>query len=47
MGRKIRERCPSCLIVGVDPEGSVVAEPESINRSATTSFEVATGQDHI
>merc|ERR1712037_937591 len=30
-GRKMREKCPDCVIVGVDPEGSIQAQPESIN----------------
>lgn len=29
--RKIKERCPDCIIVGVDPIGSILAEPESLN----------------
>lgn len=31
VGRKMREKCPDCVIVGVDPEGSIQAQPESIN----------------
>ncbi|ORX73255.1 cystathionine beta-synthase [Linderina pennispora] len=46
--RKIKERCPECIVVGVDPVGSILAQPESLNQqtvactmsraSATTSF---------
>jgi len=31
VARKIKERCPTCKIVGVDPEGSILALPESLN----------------
>ena len=31
IGRKMREKCPDCVIVGVDPEGSIQAQPESLN----------------
>lgn len=33
IGRKIKEKCPSCVVVGVDPEGSILAEPDSLNKS--------------
>ncbi|CAI5747025.1 unnamed protein product [Peronospora destructor] len=29
--RKIKEKCPSCIIVGADPFGSILAEPENLN----------------
>jgi len=28
---KIKERCPDCIVVGVDPIGSILAVPESLN----------------
>merc|ERR1719263_2327721 len=28
---KLKEKCPDCKIIGVDPEGSILAEPESLN----------------
>merc|ERR1719263_2661467 len=28
---KMKEKCPDCKIIGVDPEGSILAEPESLN----------------
>jgi len=31
IGRKIKEKLPSCIIVGVDPDGSILAQPESLN----------------
>ena len=33
IGRKMREKCPDCVIVGVDPEGSIQAWlPDGCNR---------------
>lgn len=31
VGRKLKERCPECRIVGVDPVGSILAQPELLN----------------
>lgn len=31
VARKIKERLPSCRIVGVDPHGSILALPDSLN----------------
>ncbi|VVC91509.1 unnamed protein product [Leptidea sinapis] len=28
VAHKIKERCPKCVIVGVDPYGSILAQPE-------------------
>ncbi|KAH7675949.1 cbs-prov protein, partial [Aphelenchoides avenae] len=38
IARKIHERCPDCKVVGVDPVGSVIAEPDS--KDAGHHFEV-------
>lgn len=32
VARKLKERCPNCIIVGVDPHGSILAEPEELNK---------------
>ncbi|XP_054722481.1 cystathionine beta-synthase-like isoform X1 [Uloborus diversus] len=40
IGRKIKERCPNCKIVGVDPYGSILAEPEALNETETSFYEV-------
>lgn len=40
IGRKIKESLPNCRIVGVDPVGSILAEPESINDATTSFYEV-------
>ena len=31
ISRKLKERCPNIQVVGVDPKGSILAEPESLN----------------
>ncbi|CAK4640306.1 unnamed protein product, partial [Aphanomyces euteiches] len=31
MAKKIKERCPNCVVVGVDPKGSILALPDSLN----------------
>lgn len=36
IARKIKERVPTCKIVGVDPEGSILAVPESLNTKTGT-----------
>lgn len=44
----MKEKCPDCVIVGVDPEGSILAQPESLNKSDVTFYEVeGTGYDFI
>lgn len=40
VARKIKERCPSCKIVGVDPAGSIIALPEELNKSDISFYEV-------
>lgn len=41
IGHKIKERCPKCVIVGVDPLGSILAEPEELNDSDVGMYEVS------
>jgi cysteine synthase len=31
VARKLKEKCPECIIIGVDPHGSILAEPEELN----------------
>ncbi|KAH0624799.1 hypothetical protein JD844_032618 [Phrynosoma platyrhinos] len=40
IARKIKEKCPGCKIIGVDPEGSILAEPEGLNETDNTSYEL-------
>ncbi len=48
IGRKMKEKCPNCVVVGVDPEGSILAQPEELNKTETTFYEVeGTGYDFI
>ena len=48
IGRKLKEKCPDCVVVGVDPLGSILAEPENLNRSDVTYYDVeGTGYDFI
>ncbi|XP_062606583.1 cystathionine beta-synthase-like isoform X1 [Saccostrea cucullata] len=48
VARKIKLRCPNCKVIGLDPEGSVIAEPESLNKLDTTFYEVeGVGYDFI
>ena len=39
IARKLKEKCPDCIIVGVDPHGSILAQPESLN-TAEGSYKV-------
>lgn len=48
IGRKIKEMCPECVVVGADPEGSILAEPTALNDSDVTFYEVeGIGYDFI
>lgn len=48
IGRRIKECVPDCQIIGVDPIGSILAEPDSLNRSDTEFYEVeGIGYDFI
>ncbi|XP_064618361.1 cystathionine beta-synthase-like isoform X2 [Liolophura sinensis] len=40
VARKVKEACPNCKIIGVDPMGSLLAEPDSLNISDTSFYEV-------
>lgn len=46
--KRIKEACPNCIIVGVDPVGSVIAEPESLNEGGVKPYAVeGIGYDFI
>jgi cystathionine beta-synthase len=48
IGRKIKEKLPAVKIVGVDPVGSILAEPESLNESGVKTYQVeGIGYDFI
>lgn len=40
IARRLKEVVPSCEIVAVDPEGSILAQPEHLNNTSTTYYEV-------
>ncbi|GAB0178284.1 cystathionine beta-synthase-like [Grus japonensis] len=48
VARKLKEKCPECKIIGVDPDGSIVALPSEMNQTNTTTIEVeGIGHDFI
>ncbi|KAI5629822.1 cystathionine-beta-synthase b [Silurus asotus] len=48
IARKLKEKCPNVKIVGVDPEGSIIAEPEGLNQTDKTQYEMeGIGHDFI
>uniref|UniRef100_A0A8B9QMF9 Cystathionine beta-synthase n=1 Tax=Anas platyrhynchos TaxID=8839 RepID=A0A8B9QMF9_ANAPL len=48
VARKLKEKCPECKIIGVDPDGSIVALPCELNRTNNTTIEVeGIGHDFI
>ncbi|XP_065907311.1 cystathionine beta-synthase-like [Dysidea avara] len=48
IGKKVKEVAPNCKIIGVDPYGSILAEPEELNKTDVTSYHVeGTGYDFI
>ena len=48
IARKIKERIPSCQTVAVDPEGSIMAEPPSLNSVGVKPFQVeGIGHDFV
>lgn len=40
VGRKIKEKLPSCQVVAADPEGSLLSLPESLNETSVSFYEV-------
>lgn len=48
VGRRIKEECPNCKVIAVDPEGSILAQPECLNISDVVVYEVeGIGYDFI
>uniref|UniRef100_A0A8B9JME3 Cystathionine beta-synthase n=1 Tax=Astyanax mexicanus TaxID=7994 RepID=A0A8B9JME3_ASTMX len=48
IARKLKEKCPNIKIIAVDPEGSILAEPEELNQTDKTQYEVeGIGYDFI
>ncbi|CAF0751752.1 unnamed protein product [Didymodactylos carnosus] len=40
LSRKLKEKCPNCIVVGVDPDGSILAVPETLNKTGISFYEV-------
>lgn len=40
ISRKVKEKCPNCQIIGVDPEGSILAQPDPLNKKGFAFYEV-------
>ncbi|XP_062906266.1 cystathionine beta-synthase a isoform X1 [Mobula hypostoma] len=48
IARKLKEKCPNCQIIGVDPEGSILAELQHLNQTVVSAYEVeGIGYDFI
>ena len=48
IGRKLKEKLPYCKIVGVDPMGSILAQPDELNSTNISFYEVeGIGYDFI
>lgn len=48
IGRKMKEKCPDCIVVAADPEGSILSVPESLNKTDIEFYEVeGIGYDFI
>lgn len=40
VARKLKEHCPNVKVIGVDPLGSILAEPAELNKTDVSSYEV-------
>ncbi|ORY97649.1 cystathionine beta-synthase [Syncephalastrum racemosum] len=47
IAKKLKERCPNVKIVGVDPHGSILAQPESLNTESGSYQVEGIGYDFI
>jgi cystathionine beta-synthase len=48
VAKKLKEKIPGIIIVGVDPNGSILAEPEVLNKEGVHSYQVeGIGYDFI
>lgn len=41
IAQKVKERCPNCTVVAVDPEGSILSVPDSLNDTDVNYYEVS------
>jgi len=48
IARRIKQACPDCKVIGVDPVGSIIAEPETLNKADSSFYHVeGIGYDFI
>lgn len=47
LARKVKERCPNCVIVGVDPVGSILAYPDNLNKFEGPGFYEVEGIGYV
>jgi len=47
IAKKIKERLPDCKIVGVDPHGSILAQPEALNKDSESYQIEGIGYDFV
>lgn len=48
IGRKLKEKSPNTIIVGADPDGSILAQPDNLNKAGAGFYEVeGIGYDFI
>lgn len=40
ISQKVKEKIPNCKTIGVDPEGSILAQPDSLNKKGFAFYEV-------
>lgn len=45
VGNKIKERCPHCVVVAVDPLGSILAVPDELNQTDVSYYEVKSSRN--
>ncbi len=44
---KIKERLPKCIVVGIDPHGSILAQPDSLNGDIHSFLVEGIGYDFV
>merc|ERR1719203_1313296 len=44
---KVKERIPDCIVVGVDPKGSILAQPDTLNGAITSYHVEGIGYDFV
>lgn len=48
IGRKMKDKCPDCIVVAADPEGSILSLPEELNETSVEFYDVeGIGYDFI